>query len=486
MSQVSLKSRISGFTVLALSLAYFFAALIYFQERVCFADTAHMLVKIINREGFNIEAGRYPQVLTQVLTLIALKLKLSAPLVAAIYSASFPLLYFLIAALASKYFGFRHAFLLLLFSLTGAVTLGFFHAGTETHQAIAWGILFLSWILSYKKSGHPRYRLGFSAAGIVITAFTLHAHPVGLFFVLFGILTYPAIKEKSLELPPVLATAVSIFFTLFKLANTAEGSYDAAFLSQIPEFPQLFRNITNNWSLHYFINHLWEVYFLLPLAFIATGFWLAVQRQYKLLLLHLLFNTFFFLFTVLIYHQGDSDLMMQRAFMPFAFFSVAAAFAGCSLQVPTKMNTSFLLFVSVLTLAGLIGIFRYGAFMSQRLGYMDEIHSQYRNDDRVFLHLNEVDQKYIPIPWSYSLETLLYSSIETNGKNCYSIIATDREGLIFAQPERPEVFMTNNSYGRILFEELNPAYFKLRKSVYISPALQADTTSQVQADVPVR
>lgn len=311
-----------------MSLTYLFAALIYFKDRVCFADTAHMLVKIINREGFNIEAGRYPQVLTQVLTLIALKLKMSAPLVAAIYSASFPLLYFLIAALACRYFGFRHAFLLLLFSLTGAVTLGFFHAGTETHQAIAWGVLFLSWIISYNKPSRQNYRFGYSAAGIVITAFTLHAHPVGLFFVLFGILTYPAIKEKSFELPLVLATAVAIFFTLLKLANTDEGSYDAAFLSQIPEFPQLLRNIANNWSLHYFIVHLREVYFLLPLAFIATGFWLTVQRQYKLLLLHLLFNTFFFLFTVLIYHQGDSDLMMQRAFMPFAFFSVAAAFAG--------------------------------------------------------------------------------------------------------------------------------------------------------------
>jgi hypothetical protein len=486
MTQTSIQNRVFWISALVLSAAYLGAACLYFKERICFADTAHMLVKIINREGFNIEAGRYPQVLTQIPVLLAIKLKLAPAAIAAVYSVSFPLLYFSLATIANRFYRFRYAFHLLIFSLSGAVSLGFFHAGTETHQVIAWGILFLAWILSYNRMGDNKYLIGFSMAGIAITAFTLHAHPVGLFFVLFGIFVRLATGEKPFELPPLLATILAILLTALKLANTSEGSYDAAFLSQIPEFPKLFANIGSNWSLHYFAERLGQVYVLLPIAVIVAGIWLAINKLYKLLILHLVFNVFFFLFTILIYHQGDSDLMMQRAFMPFAFFSLAAAFAGGARKVQLKLNTTFSLFVTAITLVALTGIFRYGTFMSERLSYMQQTHIKHQSSGRVFLSLNEIDQKFVPIPWSYSLETLIYSSIQTNGKDCFSIITTDYEGLVFAQPERPEVFMTNNSYGRILFEELNPRYFNLNKAVYISPALQADTTSQVPEDEPGR
>jgi hypothetical protein len=115
------------------------------------------------------------------------------------------------------------------------------------------------------------------------------------------------------------------------------------------------------------------------------------------------------------------------------------------------------------------GINNKGNFMRSRLAYMSELHHQYKAS-RVYLHNYEVDMNRVLIPWSYSLETLLYSSSTKGADNCYSIIVTDEYGFSRSEYANPDVFMSNESYGRINFDDLNADFFQIGKSVFISNA----------------
>ena len=57
----------------------------------------------------------------------------------------------------------------------------------------------------------------------------------------------------------------------------------------------------------------------------------------------------------------------------------------------------------------------------------DTLHNMYEKE-RIFLHLNEVSRDYVEIPWSYCLESLIYSTSEHGRSNGYSIIPTDSAG----------------------------------------------------------
>ena len=85
--QLSLFDK-AGFLIL---LIYTGFCAYYSMERVCFADTSYMFFKIVRDTGFNVEAGRYPQVITQLLLVPARFIGLPLKVLMFIYSISFPL-----------------------------------------------------------------------------------------------------------------------------------------------------------------------------------------------------------------------------------------------------------------------------------------------------------------------------------------------------------------------------------------------------------
>ncbi|MCB0820974.1 MAG: hypothetical protein KDC13_10155, partial [Bacteroidetes bacterium] len=236
--------QLLGFLALGV---YFIYCGVYFIERVCYADSAHMLFKMIQSGSFNIEAGRYPQILTQIPVILALKWKISLKAVAFIYSISFPLFFGAAALVSYTVYKNRWAPALLVFALTGTVNYSFFHCATETHQSIAWGLLFYSWILSpvavFERS--PQYLIQL-LWGALFAVLSMHAHPVGFFFIIFSLGYYIA-QRKDFKNPAVYFVFILIaVLSLYKTAQTEATSYEGQFLSVIPEFPKLLGDFKNN------------------------------------------------------------------------------------------------------------------------------------------------------------------------------------------------------------------------------------------------
>lgn len=457
--------KYAGFLLMAIYLAF---CGVYFRERICFADTAHMLVKIINSKGFNIEAGRYPQVVTQLLTIASVRLHASTSVVMLVYSLSFPLLYALLAWIALKKYHFEFAFPLMVFSLIGAIHLGFYHAGTETHQSIAWAVLFLAWLFSPSADGKGRTgQLGHLVQGLIICTLTLHSHPVGLFLLLFSCLLFWVETRNFKRVEPYCALALMVILSGVKMLTTDADSYEGQFFSQIPQFPQLLMHLSENWTLTYFLEGMSKVYKLLSVVFGVSLLWMLISKAYIRAGFYAISTLGFLLFTVLIYHNGDSELMMDRAFMPLAFF-VAAPLCFQWNHESKGISRWLQPVCFILVFYGAFaGINNKGNYMRSRLAYMDELHDQYKAS-RIYLHNYEVDMQRVMIPWSYSLETLLYSSSTKGFNGCYSVIVTDEYGFGRSEYANSEVFMSNESYGRIRFDELNTDYFQMNKQVFIS------------------
>lgn len=72
---------------------------------------------------------------------------------------------------------------------------------------------------------------------------------------------------------------------------------------------------------------------------------MILRKSFINFLFYSLFPVGFILFTVLIYHQGDSDLMMQRAFLPVGFFIALPILNQFELHQNNLLKSTQLIFI---------------------------------------------------------------------------------------------------------------------------------------------
>lgn len=441
----------------------------YFMERVCFADTSYMFFKIVRDSGFNVEAARYPQILTQLLLIPARFIGLPLNVLMFIYSISFPLLYIVCAGISTFVYGFKNASWTLVFALTGGLGLTFFHAGTETHQSIAWGIVFFSWMQSPKPDFVlTKACIGNLFLGILFAILTLHSHPVGLFFLLFSLFYY-WINTRQFKRPePYIIAGFFVFLSLIKLMTTDTDSYEGQFFSQIVEFPQLIKQLNSNYTFQYFKNNLYSTYHIYLIVFVLGICLMILRKSFVNFLFYSLFIVGFVLFTVLIYHQGDSDLMMQRAFLPVGFFIAIPILNQFQLHQNNLIKSTQLIFIILIYFACFWMISFQGIVMKKRFAYMDDLHAKF-NVSRIYLNCKEVDMNRVGVQWSFCLESLLYSSVSLGKDKTYMIALYNDFELKREEIFSDKVLISHESFGRINFSDLDDRYFHFDKLFYQSP-----------------
>ena len=116
----------------------------YYQERMLFVDPAFITFEIINSEWFVFSEFRYGAFVTQMFPLAGVKLGWSLKTILMMYSVSFYLFYlfvFLFCGLVLKQY--KYGILLVLY-LSLLVSDVYFWPNNEIHQAVGWGLLFLS------------------------------------------------------------------------------------------------------------------------------------------------------------------------------------------------------------------------------------------------------------------------------------------------------------------------------------------------------
>lgn len=436
----------------------FVLSFLFFKERILFSDTAFQFFKIVNFEKINIEASRYGAILPELPVLFAIKLGVNLKWLIIIYSGSFVLLYYLVFNCCVYLFKNVPAGLAVIVILTVCVSQSFFHPVTETHQSLVFSILLYA-ILQYPGFRYPVIQYLLATAIIVLAFFT---HPMAIYPLVF-IIGYVAIEKRQLRsvAPYILILIVGVL-ALGKVMLTNENSYEGNFFSELLKSPSAILDLPHAYSTKFFIKRIFGLYFWLAFLELALVVYLVSKRKFITLVWQLASSGFLLVVTLIAYNKGDSDMLMERAFMPLALF-VAVPFLNETIKYNSKFTFLKVVLFTIIIGISLNRIYMQGKVFQVRTKFNKELLSKtVQFPNRKFIISQNTLSRHILTFWSYSFETLILSAItdEIPTQTIYS--ANNPQELVKYTNGPNSVFLGTNFWLEWNIQSLNPKYFDLR------------------------
>jgi hypothetical protein len=118
----------------------FIGAIVFYKERVFFADASYILFNILNSKSFCIQEHRYGSFITQMVPYFGQKWRLPLKAIIVGYAISFNLFYLIVAAILYRCRQYALAIVMGLYYFL-FVSASYFWTNNEIHQAVAWMFL---------------------------------------------------------------------------------------------------------------------------------------------------------------------------------------------------------------------------------------------------------------------------------------------------------------------------------------------------------
>jgi hypothetical protein len=439
-------------------------SIVFVYEKTLYLDAAGLIFKIVNEEYFSLAAGRYGCLLPQIFTLIAVKLSLPLKTVLMVYSLSYIAYYYLIFnfivyVLKNSAIGLTVALSLLL-----CIRFNYFMNHCEMHLAIIHCLLlfaFMEYYYRYKPFSKWIYIL-FTA---LILALCFFSHPAILLAVVF-VLLYEAVDKKELwDYKLYLFALVCIGLAVGKSLLTEQDSYEGNLIGQIFNSKVILLNLKNVYSVQYLMMRYWSLYFFASLLGGLVIYWYLNKKLYLKLLVFAGSIILFFIVSIIIYHAGDGDMLMERAYSMLVIFVMIPVMHEIFPVRPYSVVLK--LFLIVVVFVSFIKIYEVGGYCHQRLEYMSSfVNKQKGKDQRKFLiRKDSMDENRIWGHWALAYETLMYSSLNGSGNGITLYVVGDPATFEHDQND-PQLFLAVPFARDARIGELNPKYFKLPSQKY--------------------
>ena len=440
-----------------------FASVYFYKERIFFADSAFQFFKIINFGKINVEAFRYGAILPELPVLFAMKLGIGLKLLTIIYSVSFVALYYMVFLLSIKVFKNTSAAISIVVILILCISQSFFHPVTETHQSLVFSVLLFA-ILQYSSFRYTLVQILFAFFVILLSFF---AHPVALYTLIF-VIGYSAIDQKQLKsAKPYILLLLVVALAVVKVILTDENSYEGKFFSELFKSPAIILGLPDANSTKFLLGRIFGLYFWVMIFELILIIYLIVKKEYLKLLWQLGISGFFLIITLLTYNQGDSEMMMERAFMPLALF-VSVPVLTEILRNSRQYRFIKIMFLTVVILLSTNRIFVQGKAFRERIRFNQELLAKTEKlPNRKFIIESSELQKHYTIYWSYSFETLMLSSITANIPT-QTIFPANDPSLLFKYTEdgnANNVFLGADFWLEWGIGDLNNKYFNLSEEL---------------------
>jgi len=181
---------------------------------------------------------------------------------------------------------------------------------------------------------------------------------------------------------------------------------------------------------------------------------------------YLLAVSLFFFITVGFYYKGDSPMSMEKNFMPLSFF-VCLPFVKEFLFKFSKAGTLKFLFVLTALGISIYNIYDEVDIYRARLKYFDRVirYSAGFHERKFIIEKKNVDMGKIIIPWAVSVETLMYSSMDSPDSSRTFFITEDPvkyKSLVGKQ----DLFLCTYFWPEWSVKGLNHGYFRLPEEKY--------------------
>lgn len=438
-------------------MALLLASVYFYKERILFADSAFQFFKIVNFEKFNVEAARYGSVLPEIPLLIALKLGLNLKLLTIIYSVSFIGLYYLVFIICVHLLKNPPAGVAVVLTLILCISQSFYHPVTETHQSLVFSVLLFA-ILQYPSFRHPASSF-LLAAAVIVLAFL--AHPVAVYPIIF-IIGYSAIDRQKLRSPlPYALLLVAGGLAVAKVLLTRGDTYEGKFFSELLNSFSALLTLPDLYSTKFFFTRIPQLYLWVLVMQGVLVVFLIYKKDFLKLSWQAATLLFFMLITLLTYNKGDSDLMMERAFMPLALF-VSIPFLKEIVEKDKKYKILKFVFLALIMVFSLNRIHDQGMAFKGRTWFSQQMllkTSEYPGR-KIIIESSEL-QKHQLIFWSHSFETLILSTITASTPTQTIFPANHPDQLGKYLEGATDVFLGADFWLEWSIYDLNKKYFTL-------------------------
>lgn len=427
-------------------------SIVYVAERFTYVDSAWQFFQRINGNGFIFPSGRYGVFFSQIPVFIALKCNASFGILAYTFSMSYILLYYFLWYLCTSILKNPTAGIAILFCTFMGVREGFLHPVTETQQCLMFSVLL------YAQLRHLSSKSIIGTGLIVFTTLLiLFTHPVGVFTAGFATILFMVeskdFRSRTSWLVLIILGGVTLWRFFFPVDN-----YDAAFYDQL-KGNGIAEQTAGNGALNFLFVHFVNFYWVPAFAGLVAVVWLALKKDWMRLGLTLTGVGVYILIAATTYSNGDSSILMERAFLP-ACFMISLVLAGLLAQT----NFSRKWIPAVIILFFMVNGMRYinnGCLMFQkRTAFLDEliVRANQTDHDKFFIVPTNEDMEKIAIPWGLGTETLMYSTFRY-----------DRPITITYQNETCDSLRIRiTSFYCLPADSLNRRYFPVSNKPYIA------------------
>jgi hypothetical protein len=438
-------------------------SIVFYKERLFFADAAYIVFNIVNFKAWAIQELRYGSFITQLVPYFGQKLHLPVSFILIGYAISFNLFYLIVAALLVYRYKQYGLAIIMAFYYYLFVSDSYFWTNNEIHQAVAWMFLFFAVTLHLgKKQANvfillvPFFILG------VLTVFTHFVVIIPTVFLWIYLWIdkehWPFSKARSLLLSGFL---VLIIFLKYLLTSTK--SYDDIHLHNVTHFS--IQDIIDSFSTPVttmFFYRCLVNYWIGVIVFIlgVTG---LVMSKKKGLTVWSVLSCLGYIIIVGLTYQDSKD-----AFVNPSLYHIESEWASIGIIVATPFVFLFLprlkpaMAVSLLSVIMLIRLAYMGTAVpafTWRTKFKDQVMTQMKRKNIKKLGLindNRLKAKCL-LDWTIADETALLSAVEGDYPLItFHFVDTNDQPLMTDLLNPKKVSL---SFYRANVSELNTEYF---------------------------
>jgi hypothetical protein len=427
----------------------------YFYQTRLYTDAAYYLFHCINKANFHVELNRYVLALSQVFPLLAVKLHLSLKAILIWASVGHVLFHYTIFCLITYALKQPQIAVAILLNQIIGLSSGYFTPQFELYYSVSLLLLLYAYIQQ------PRSTVIYYVVLVVIGLLALLGHPLTnlllLFMLVFDSWQHGTQKWKYYVILIGLMAATSIFKSY--TATAYEIGKSQAFMDTL-KHATYDKNYLN--QLHVFLHTYYAD--LLLLLFVSLGLLLYSKR-----FLHALFLLLGFIFMLAMANISsygfEHTRYQEQVYFPLVVV-VSFVFATQVLSLEFKYKNTLISLLLLICIALRLSVFTpESKRFTARIALMKtniEVAQKHNLTKVIITPEMGTASGGIETNWSYSIESLLLSSI-TN--NTVSICTT--EDLDFAQNKHinPNQFILRR-WDVLANKELNSQYFYLPNCSY--------------------
>ncbi len=457
----------------------FILSIVFYMERTLYMDCAYHCFNIINFKWFFIASQRYSVVIPEIIPLLFIVLKAPLSVILLSFSLSYTILYYSVFLLSAYTFKTPQVIFPIILVLTCFSEQSYFHIVTETHQGLIYCILLFSWINYYNIKAFKNPII-FNLVSSLMIFLAFGAHPVTFFPILFiiGFFLIESWHNNTDDRKKIISYYVPlIILTLFgfilRAILTPVHSYDGQFYSQLTA------NIGWRFLTLYPIKFVFFHYILyaFPAVMVFTLF-IYYRRSKKNVLLYysVLSALVFFVILQLTFGKGDSDVMMEKNFMPFAIF---IAIPLCYFFVNKASDRQKKIILGMVFCSVVVGF-------TTEIAYSKHIRKRIEFYNNLSSFTNETGKRKLLIPsscapsreinWAIGAETLLYSSL-TGKENSMTAYINDGDT---SHLNETNLFLLVPFWKYSDESQLNSNYFDLGHQKYVNITCKGDSFMLMQ------